>query len=153
MDEPEPNFHFKAMAFAYRFRDLFLTRKNILKEVGIRSGFNVLDYGCGPGSYIADAAQLVGESGAVHALDIHPVAIERVQNITSRKQLKNVRTIHSDCETGLPDGSIDVVLLYDAFHDLGDPEGVMTELHRVLRPNGILSFRDHHMKENEIPSG
>jgi ubiquinone/menaquinone biosynthesis C-methylase UbiE len=54
--------------------------------------------------------------------------------------------------TGLSDDSIDVVLLYDTFHDLTNPNMVLEELHRVLKPNGILSFSDHHMKENEIIS-
>jgi len=47
---------------------------------------------------------------------------------------------------------VDVVLLYDTFHDLSHPSGVLEELHRVLKPNGFLSFSDHHMKENEIVS-
>jgi ubiquinone/menaquinone biosynthesis C-methylase UbiE len=63
-----------------------------------------------------------------------------------------VETIHSDCKTGLPDSSVDVVLLYDTFHALRDPNGVLEELHRVLKPDGVLSFSDHHMKENEIIS-
>jgi len=48
--------------------------------------------------------------------------------------------------------AIDVALLYDTFHSLKDPSGVLEELHRVLKPNGILSFSDHHMKEDEILS-
>ncbi|MCD6472709.1 class I SAM-dependent methyltransferase [Candidatus Aerophobetes bacterium] len=152
MDKPEPNFHFKLMSFTYKFRDLFSPRKNILKEVGIKPGFHVLDYGCGPGGYITATAELVGKSGKIYALDIHPLAIQMVQNIASKKQLTNVKTICSDCKTGLPDNSIDVVLLYDIFHDLNDPNGVMKELHRVLKPDGILSFSDHHMKEDEILS-
>ena len=63
-----------------------------------------------------------------------------------------METILSDCKTGLPDNSIDVVLLYDIFHELSEPDRVLEELHRVLKPNGILSFSDHHMKENEIVS-
>lgn len=63
------------------------------------------------------------------------------------KKLANVETIHSDCKTGLPDNSVDAVLLYDTFHDLSDPDGVLEELHRVLKPDGILSFSDHHMKK------
>jgi len=43
-----------------------------------------------------------------------------------------------------------VVLLYDAFHHLSDPDVVLKELHRVLKPGGILSFGDHHIKEKEI---
>jgi ubiquinone/menaquinone biosynthesis C-methylase UbiE len=35
---------------------------------------------------------------------------------------------------------------------LSDQNGVLEELHRILKPNGILSFSDHHMKENEIIS-
>ena len=152
MDEPKPNLDFKLMSLTYKFRDLMLPRMNILKEVGIEPGFHVLDYGCGPGSYIIAAAELVGESGKIYALDIHPLAIQKVQSIASKKQLPNVETIYSDCKTGLPDESIDVVLLYDTFHGLSKPNEVLDELYRVLKPNGILSFSDHHMKESEIIS-
>jgi len=152
MDKTMPNLHFKFMSFGYKFRDFFSPRMNILKEVGIKTGFHVLDYGCGPGSYITAAAELVGKSGKIFALDIHPLAIQKAQSIASKKQLPNVETICSDCRTGLPDDSIDVVLLYDTFHNLGDPNGVLEELYRVLKPKGILSLSDHHMKKNEITS-
>jgi ubiquinone/menaquinone biosynthesis C-methylase UbiE len=138
------------MSLTYKFRDIFSPRMSLLKEVGIKPGFHVLDYGCGPGSYIIPLTELVEKSGKVYALDIHPLALRRVESITSNKQLMNVETIRSDCKTGLADNSIDVILLYDIFHDLGDPNGVLEELHRVLKPNGILSFSDHHMKESEI---
>jgi len=151
MDKPVSNFHFKLMSFCFKFRDFFLPRMNILKEVGIKPGFHVLDYGCGPGSYVIPLAELVGKSGKVYALDIHPLAIQGIQSIASKRQLTNVETICSDCKTGLPDNSVDVVLLYDTLQALSDPDRVLEELHRVLKPNGILSFSDH-MKENEIVS-
>ncbi len=152
MDNPESNFGFKFMSFGYVFRDLFSPRMNILKEVGIKAGFHILDYGCGPGSYILAAAELVGKSGIIYALDIHPIAIQMVQDIVAKRRLTNVETICSDCKTGLSDSSLDAVLLYDIFHKLSDPNGVLKEIQRVLKPNGILSFSDHHMKENEIVS-
>jgi len=140
------------MSFGYIFRDIFSPRKNILAEVGIKPGFSILDYGCGPGSYTIIAAQLVGEPGKVYALDIHPLAIRRVQNVAVKKRLTNIETILSNCATALPEESIDVALLYDTLHALSDPDGVLAKLHQVLKPNGILSFNDHHMKENEIMS-
>jgi ubiquinone/menaquinone biosynthesis C-methylase UbiE len=146
------NLHFTLMSFGYLFRDFFLPRRNILEEVGIKPGFHVLDYGCGPGAYTVAVSELVGTSGKVYALDVHPLAIRRVQSIASKRQLTNVETICSDCKTGLPDKSMDIVLLYDTFHNLGDPHGVLKELHRVLKPDGILSFSDHHMREPEILS-
>jgi ubiquinone/menaquinone biosynthesis C-methylase UbiE len=152
VDKPASNLHFKVMSLEFKFRDLRLPRINILKEVRIKAGFHVLDYGCGPGSYIIPLVELVGEAGKVHALDIQPLAIQKVKHIALKKRLANVETILSDCQTGLPDNSLDVVLLYDIFHELSDPNAVLKELHRVLKPEGILSFGDHHMTEDEITS-
>jgi ubiquinone/menaquinone biosynthesis C-methylase UbiE len=145
-------FGFKAMSFFFKFRDFFQPRKKVLAEVNIEPGFNVLDYGCGPGSYTTAAAKLVGETGVVYALDIHPLAVKQVQKTAASKRLANIETILSDCATGLPDESIDVVLFYDTLHKLNELDKVLTELHRVLKPDGILSFSDHHLKENEMIS-
>jgi len=151
--KPKSNLDFRLMSLTYKFRDLLLPRMTFLKEVGIEPGFHVLDYGCGPGSYIVPLSRLVGKSGKICALDIHPLAIQAVRTIASRKRLTNVQTILSDRQTGLPSNNVDVVLLYDTLHDLGDPGGVLEELHRILRPKGILSVSDHHMKPDEIESG
>ncbi len=121
-------------------------------EIGIKQGFHILDFGCGPGSFIIDEAKLVGESGKIYALDIQPVAIKWAQRIASENQLKNVQTIRSDCRTGLPTNSIDVVLLYDTLHGLSDPNPVLDELHRVLKVQGILSVTDHLMNSAQIVS-
>ena len=59
-------------------------------------------------------------------------------------------TIESDCSTGLPDNGVDTVLLYDVFHHLTRPDNVLREFHRILRTGGILSFSDHHMREEDV---
>jgi len=146
------DFGFKAMAFSFRIRDFLRPRSDIVKEAGIKEGFHVLDYGCGRGSYVRAVSEVVGESGKVYALDIQPLAVESVKKIAEKHHLTNVETILSDRKTGLPDESIDVVLLYYTFHGLVDPNGVLEELNRVLKTDGILSFSDHHMKEHEIIS-
>ncbi len=150
MDRVESNFGFRVMSFIFKLRDFFLPRKDVLKEVGIKSGFSVLDYGCGPGSYLTATTKLVGNTGKVYALDIHPLAVEKVRDMAAKSELTNVEAILSNCKTGLPENSVDVVLLYDTFHDLSDQNGVLKELHRILKRDGFLSFSDHHMKEDEI---
>jgi ubiquinone/menaquinone biosynthesis C-methylase UbiE len=124
----------------------------ILQEVGIKTGFHVLDYGCGPGSYILPLSELVGKFGKIYALDANPLAIDAVKRLATKKGLTNVRTILSDRETGLSPDSVDIVLLYDILHDLKEHEGVLAELYRVLKPGGILSVSDHHLKKDEIIS-
>lgn len=135
MAKLKSNLHFRLMALAYKVRDFLSPRINVLKEADIKPGFRVLDYGCGPGSYILPLAELVGDSGEIYALDINPLALRKVQSMASKRGLKNVKTIKSDCATGLQASSMDAVL---------------RELHRVLKPNGALSFSDHHMKEQTI---
>jgi ubiquinone/menaquinone biosynthesis C-methylase UbiE len=152
VDNQMPDFGFRVMAFMFRVRDFFRPREDIVKEAGLKEGFHVLDYGCGPGGYVKPVADLVGESGRIYALDISPLAIQMIKKIVAKNQMRNVETIISDCSTGLPDDGVDAVLLYDVFHDLTDPNGVLEELYRVLKPDGVLSFSDHHMKEDEIMS-
>jgi ubiquinone/menaquinone biosynthesis C-methylase UbiE len=148
-----PGLLFNGMSFLFKIRDLLSPPGEMLREVDIRPGFQVLDYGCGPGAYIPDVAGKVGQSGHVYALDIHPLAVERVQELARRKQLTNVETICSDCQTGLQDDVLDVVLLYDIFHMLSEPDTVLAELRRVLKPGGTLSFSDPHMQETDILDG
>jgi ubiquinone/menaquinone biosynthesis C-methylase UbiE len=153
MDEPMPSIAFKAMSLVFRLRDWLWPRDDILEEVDIKPGARVLDFGCGPGSYAVLVAKIVGEAGKVYALDIHPLALRKVENLASELGLSNVETIQSDCATGLLDKEVDTALLYDIFHMLGDKRGVLAELHRVLKDDGVLSFSDHHMKEKDILSG
>lgn len=153
MGKPMSRVGFKLMTLVFRIRDILRPRMDLLKEAGIEPGFCILDYGCGPGSYIAALAQLVGTSGEIYALDIHPLAIKEVQKTAARKAITNVKTIESDCKTGLPDNLVDVVLLYDTFHNLSQPDDVLRELHRVLKSGSTLSFSDHHMNEKDIITG
>ncbi len=153
MDRPMSNVHFFLMRIGFVFRDLLFSPKTKLIELGIiGAGDYILDYGCGTGSYSIVAARLVGDSGRIYALDIQPLAIQRLEKLVSKKRLKNVKTVHTDCATGLDNDTVDVILLFDTFHDLNDPEGVLKELHRVLKLNGCLCVNDHHMKEDQILS-
>jgi ubiquinone/menaquinone biosynthesis C-methylase UbiE len=54
----ESNLDFRLMALSYKLRDFLLPRRKILEEVGIERGKVVLDYGCGPGSYLIPLTEL-----------------------------------------------------------------------------------------------
>jgi ubiquinone/menaquinone biosynthesis C-methylase UbiE len=150
VDKPMSAIGFKLMTLIFRVRDFFRPPMDLLKEAAIEPGFCVLDYGCGPGSYLAPLAGLVGTTGEIYALDIHPLAVKQARKTAARKAIPNLKTIESDCNTGLPDNHVNVVLLYDTFHGLSRPDDVLRELHRVLRSDGTLSFSDHHMNEKDI---
>ncbi|MBN1427771.1 MAG: class I SAM-dependent methyltransferase [Anaerolineae bacterium] len=141
------------MTLIFKLRDWWRPRDPILRETGIRPDSMVLDFGCGPGSYTLLAAREMVTEGRVYALDIQPMAVRHVQAEAARQGLSNVEMIQSDCATGLPDASIDVILLYDIFHMLSFSNKILTELKRVLKPDGVLSVNDHHMREDDILAG
>jgi ubiquinone/menaquinone biosynthesis C-methylase UbiE len=124
----------------------------MLNKAEIKQGYSILDFGCGPGSYSIAASKLVGEKGRIYSLDINPLAIKKVKDAAAKQGLGNVKTIQSGCKTSLPDGSMDVVLLYDVYHNLYNKLQVLEELHRILKARGTLSFSDHHMGKEDILS-
>ena len=144
---------FKLMSLLLKVRDLLAPRLDVLKEAGIEPGFSVLDFGCGPCGYLEPLVGLVGPSGKIYALDIHPLAIREAEKTAMSGGIENIETIQTDCSTGLPDQVVDIVLLYDVFHGLARPDDVLREIHRILKPGGTLSFSDHHMKEEELLTG
>jgi len=150
MEYTQSGFSFRFMSLMFKLRDLFKPRNKVLKEAGIGPGALVLDFGCGPGGYIVPLYKLLGSYGKIYALDTNPQAIQAVKDTAFRNHLNNVETILSDGKTGLPDSSMDCVLLYDVLHHLSQPEGILAEIYRVLKPEGILSMSDHHMKDEDI---
>lgn len=153
MDKPIPNIAFRSMKLSYKARDLILPRQIILSEAPIKSGDSVLDYGCGTGSYTFIVSKIVGPKGRVVAVDIHPLAITHIKNIIQNRDIKNVETVLTDCDTGLEDESMDVILLFDIFHMFLDPDRNLREMARVLKKDGTLSFSDHHIDEAAIING
>jgi ubiquinone/menaquinone biosynthesis C-methylase UbiE len=132
---------FRLMALEYRLRAEGVL--SALERAGIRPGTSVVDFGCGPGRYTLPAARMVGAEGTVYALDVHPLAVRMVEKKARRQGLGNVRAIRTDCDSSLPPGSIDVVLLFNALHDVEDKESVLAELHRVLKKDGRILYTDH----------
>jgi len=150
LKKTQSNLDFRFMSYFFSIRDMFHSPILKIKKSEIKSGDVVLDYGCGSGSYTIPAAEVVGESGNVNAVDIHPLAIKKVKKRAAKKDLKNIKTIQTDCDTGLKNQSIDVVICFDVLHDIPDKERVVKEWHRILKNGGKLGFDDHHTKEDKI---
>jgi ubiquinone/menaquinone biosynthesis C-methylase UbiE len=114
----------------------------MLERAGLRSGQTVLEVGCGPGHFTIPAARIVGEEGVVYAIDTHPLAIERVNDKIKNAMIRKIKPILSNAsDTGLPDRSIDLAFLFGLPHVAGGLDNVLSELHRVLKPDGTLSFQ------------
>jgi len=146
----ESNPSFRALALEYKIRDCIKPPSSILDEVGLREGMTVLDFGCGPGGFSIAAAKICGPKSRIYALDIHSLAIMNTQRAASKKDLRNIQVIHGDYLTDISSRSVDIVLLYDVLHDIRKRDSILSEIHRVLKEEGILSVRDHHLNGVEL---
>jgi ubiquinone/menaquinone biosynthesis C-methylase UbiE len=138
-----------------RLRDLLRPPGPILVEAGVREGMTILDFGCGPGGFSLAAARIVGPKGRVFAFDIQPRALEFVLRKARRLGLGNVEALHGSRLADVSAASVDMALLYDVLH--GNPGSEWTgatlaAIHRVLKPAGFLSVRDHHLDKASLVS-
>lgn len=142
-----PDISFRLMSFVFTLRDILFPVGKRLERFGIKKGFSVIDFGCGPGSYVEHAAKLVGASGHVYAVDVHPLAIKAVMKKIKKKQLQNVIPVLS---TGFPidieSHSADVIYALDMFHHINDAQSFLTELRRLLKTDGTLYIESGHQK-------
>ncbi len=122
--------------------------EEVLASVPVERGDVVVDFGCGAGTYALQAAKMVGRSGTVHAMDCDLDNMEPVAKATR----KNLEAIHGDGTTDIPleDESCDVGLLFDVLQKLDDRRAVVQEMHRVIRPNGVLSVYPMHLDPRTI---
>lgn len=145
-----PNVAFRMMSAVFRIRDWFVDVGLLLDRFGIEEGQTVVDYGCGPGSYLKRASELAGPSGRVHAVDVHDLAIEAVNRRIETENLANVTaSVAVNGTAPLADGTADIIYALDMFHMVGSPDAFLRELNRICKTGGVLFIDDGHQPRKE----
>jgi len=124
----------------------------MLSEVGIMEGGSVLDFGCGSGTYSIPAAKLVGKKGKIYALDASKAALENLSRKAEYEGLDNIVTLNSSRNMEIPidNDTIDHVLLIDVLQEISDKEALMAEIHRLLKPDGLVVVYPMHIDAQEF---
>ena len=148
--EVMPDIAYRMMSIGLRLQGVLFRASKRLDRFGIQRGDVVIDYGCGPGRYIPGAAALVGDTGAVYAVDIHPLAIQDVEKLARARGLTNVKPMLAtgyDCPIG--DHAADLIYALDMFHMIENTSAFLAELHRLLKTGGTLVLDDGHQPRQE----
>ena len=109
----------------------------------IEPGSTVLDLGCGAGTDLLIAAQMVGADGRVIGIDMTATMLARARQSAEEVGLGNVE-LHEGLIESVPiaDASVDVVISNGVIDLVPDKEAVFDEIDRVLRPGGRLQIAD-----------
>ena len=108
----------------------------------LRAGMDVLDCGCGPGTMTVEIAEIV-TSGIVVGVDLESsqlaIGQERARELDVRNVCFQQASIY---QLPFPDASFDAVYAHAVLYHLRHPGAALQEVHRVLRPGGIVAVRD-----------
>jgi ubiquinone/menaquinone biosynthesis C-methylase UbiE len=123
-------------------------RRFVIEQTGLQPGETVLDVGCGTGTQVLLAKELVGAAGRVSGIEpsLEMVAYAR------RKAAR--RGLAVDIQPGVierlayPDQSFDVILCIIVMHHMPDETKLqgIKEMARVLKPGGRLLVVDSNLQ-------
>jgi SAM-dependent methyltransferase len=112
----------------------------MVRALDPQPGNTVLELAAGPGDVGFAAAPLLGEEGRLISSDFSPEMVEVARRRAAELALRNVEHRQIDAEDiPLEDGSVDGVLCRFGLMLMPDPEAVVAEMRRVLRPSGRLT--------------
>jgi D-aspartate ligase len=132
------------------YRDRTATALRWIEELGFTEGSTALDVGCGPGLM---AAQLASRGIQVTATDSSRAMVGAARRQAERDGFADrVRVQEADAQA-LPfsSGSFDLVVALGLLPWVADPQRVVTEMARVLRPGGwLIVTADNRRRLNRL---
>jgi len=131
----------------------FFAPAKVLAMLGLNANVgNVVDFGCGYGTFAVPAARVA--RGMVYALDIDPAMVAATGAKAEAEGVRNVEAITRDIVargTGLSDAAVDYAMLFNILH-CEDPLSLLREARRVLALGGTLAVM-HWNYDASAPRG
>jgi 2-polyprenyl-3-methyl-5-hydroxy-6-metoxy-1,4-benzoquinol methylase len=107
----------------------------------LRTGLDLLDVGCGPGTITVDLAALVAP-GRVIGLDVSADPLAEARGLAERAGVEVTFEVGDVYALAEADDSFDVVHAHQVLQHLTDPVAALREMARVCRPGGVVAVRD-----------
>ncbi len=143
----------KAQMFNRKAADPKNKPNQILESLALRPGQKIADIGAGGGYFSLRFAETIGREGKVYVVDTQPEFLDFIRNKVKEKKLDNVELILLDTEDEkdnlnlppkiLPERSLDLIFLRNAYHHLQDRVNYFKNLRPVLKPGGKIAIIEY----------
>ena len=141
--DPKLNVEEWTKKFETESREIFHQREKIVAAAGLKPGMTMADIGAGTGLFTLHFAQAVGADGKVFAVEIAKNFLEHIKARASKASASNVQTILcTERSVELPEASIDLAFICDAYHHFEFPSASLATLHKAIKPGGELVLID-----------
>lgn len=124
----------------------------LIDELELEPGDTACDLGAGNGYHTLLMAARVGSKGRVIASDLQPRMLALLEARANAAQIENIETVRaSEKDPRFGRGVCDLVLMVDVYHELSDPEAVLAQVRRALRPRGRVALVEFREEDPEVP--
>lgn len=132
---------------------LLANAATVLQALRLTSGMRVLDFGAGTG-WLSRVFTQMGCRAVL--LDVSPTALEIARELYRRQPTAGTQPApeflqYDGRRIALPDASLDRIVCFDAFHHAPDPDAVIREFGRVLKPGGRAVFAEPGPRHSHSP--
>ena len=118
----------------------------------LKPGDVVADIGAGTGYFSLPIARSVAPGGRVLAVDIQPEMLAIIERRSAEEGITNIdRILATESDPKLPPGSIDVVLMVDAYHEFSHPREVMEGVVKSLSDRGLVVLVEYRGEDPRVP--
>ncbi|WNN91130.1 methyltransferase domain-containing protein [Gloeocapsopsis dulcis] len=125
--------------------------QKVLDALELQTTDVVADIGAGTGYFSFRMAQKLPD-GKVLAVDIQPEMLDIIEFLKKDTGITNVETIlGSITNPNLPESSIDLALMVDAYHEFSYPYEVMQGITKALKPGGKVVLVEYRKENPFIP--
>jgi SAM-dependent methyltransferase len=116
----------------------------LIERAGIEEGMEVLEIGCGTGTYSVYAARIIGEQGRLYAVDIQQKMIDILEEKLRKEiDIKNIQSHVADaCELPFSDRSFDLVFMVSVLPSIPSQQKALEDISRVLKDEGLFSVSE-----------
>lgn len=122
----------------------------ILADIGLKAGLTFVDVGCGEGFFALPAARIVNKTGKVYGVDMDVEAIDILKETAGKEGLTNLSLRAGRAEdTVFCESCADIVFFGIDLHDFEDPDKVLKNAERMLKPSGKLFNLDWKKEPTE----
>lgn len=111
----------------------------MLDRIGVGAGWRCIDLGCGPGGITQLLSERVGVSGRVVGIDKNSEFLERARRVAAGNVEFHQRDGYG---TGLAPESFDLAHMRFVASTAGDPERLIAEAMRLVRPGGVVALQE-----------
>ena len=123
----------------------------LVRSLGLEPHHVVADIGAGTGYFTFRMSPLVPD-GKVLAVDIQAEMLEVIEERQTNLGVTNVEGIlGTEKSPNLPEASVDLVLMVDAYHEFNWPYEMMLNIVQSLRPGGRVVLVEYRGEDPTVP--